>query len=105
MSIFGCTPAQQEESRDKELLAPITQQLHAVSTVIDGLRQRVAELSCECNSRIRDCAVRVIAMEKRLKKITDPLDSMSNDELQRVLYILELIKKAQGRKRKARRVT
>jgi hypothetical protein len=62
MSIFGCSSAP-EESRDKEVLAPITQQLHAVSTVIDGLRERVVELSAECNSRIGDCAVRVRNME------------------------------------------
>jgi hypothetical protein len=54
---------------------------------------------------VGDCAVRVRNMEHRLDKITDPLDSMSNDELQRILYILELIKKDQGRKRKARRAT
>jgi hypothetical protein len=102
MSIFSFSS---EESREKELLAPITQQLHAVSTVIDGLRERVVELSSECNSRIGDCAVRVRNMEKRLDKISDPLDSMSSEELQRILYILELIKKDQGRKRKARRVT
>jgi hypothetical protein len=94
-----------DKTRDNEVLAPITQQLHAVSTVIDGLRERVAELSCECNSRIRDCAVRVREIEHKLHKITGPLESKSNDELQRVLYILELIKKDQGRKRKARRVT
>jgi hypothetical protein len=64
MSIFGCDcPTVSDESRDKELLAPITQQLHAVSTVIDGLRERVVELSAECNSRIGDCAVRVRNME------------------------------------------
>lgn len=106
MSIFACSPAEPvvDTSRDKELLAPITQQLHAVSTVIDGLRESVVGLSSECNSRIGDCAVRVKNMEKRLNKITDPLDSMSSDELQRILYILELIKKDQGRKRKTRRV-
>jgi hypothetical protein len=86
-------------------LPPITEQLHAVSTVIDGLRERVAELTTECNARIGDCAVRVRNMERRLNKISDPLDSMSSDELQRVLYILQLIKKDQGRKRRARRVT
>jgi hypothetical protein len=46
--------------------ANITRQIEAVKTIIGGLRERVAELSCECNSRIRDCAVSVIAMERRL---------------------------------------
>jgi hypothetical protein len=40
MSLFPCIPYP-EESREKEALAPITEQLQAVSTMIHGLRERV----------------------------------------------------------------
>jgi cob(I)alamin adenosyltransferase len=121
MSIFRGEPGRcipiPEENFHKQALAPIEEQIKAVSAMINGLRERVAELSAECNARIGACAARVREMERRLDKITGPLESMHSDELQRILYILELIKKGQQfstswsasnkdqeQKRKARRV-
>jgi hypothetical protein len=94
-----CFPVPEQPSR-KEAVAAIDAQIQAVSTMINGLRERMVELTTQCNSRIGDCAARVIDVEKRLNKITGPLESKSNDELHRVFYILELIKKDQDRKRK-----
>jgi hypothetical protein len=76
-----------------------------VSRMTNELRERVVELTTICNARLGDCVMRIKEVEARLAKLKEPLESKSPEELDRVMYILDLIKKDQARKRKARRVT